>query len=218
MTFTNATLFSSFILLASFGPVAGQAAPRTVQPGAPGVDSRVVPSGPALPVPHTEADVRFMQGMIPHHQQALEMTALVPSRSAREDVRLLALRIELSQHDEILLMQHWLEDRGEEVPGADAHASHAGHAGHGATHAELMPGMLTPEDMERLASATGAEFDRLFLEAMIRHHEGAIVMVQELFASPGAARGSEIFQFAADVEADQGIEIARMRGMLNPGR
>jgi len=215
MKFTNAALFSSFILLTSFGSVAGQTGPRTVQPGAPGVDSRVVPSSPTLPVPHTGADVSFMQGMIPHHQQALEMTALVPSRSAREDVRLLALRIELSQHDEILLMQNWLRDRDEEVPGSDPHA---GHAGHGAAHAELMPGMLTPEDMQRLASATGAEFDRLFLEAMIRHHEGAIVMVQELFASPGAARGSEIFQFAADVEADQGIEIARMRSMLSTGR
>jgi uncharacterized protein (DUF305 family) len=147
-----------------------------------------------------------MQGMIGHHAQALEMTALVPARTAREEMRLLAARIEVSQKDEITLMQEWLKERGESVP--DLHAHHAA----GAT---LMPGMLTAQEMARLADATGAGFDRLFLELMIRHHEGALVMVKELFASPGGGQESAAFAFASDVYADQQIEINRMRGMLN---
>jgi uncharacterized protein (DUF305 family) len=146
-----------------------------------------------------------MQGMIGHHAQALEMVALLRSRTNREDMRLLARRIELSQADEITLLQRWLQMRGDQVP--DAHAHHAA----GAT---LMPGMLTPEEMGRLEAATGQEFDRLFLEFMVKHHEGALVMVSELFSSPGAGQESDIFAFATDVDADQRIEIARMGAML----
>jgi uncharacterized protein (DUF305 family) len=157
---------------------------------------------------HTAADTRFMQHMIGHHAQALEMTKLVPSRTTREDARLLAGRIDVSQRDEIALMRRWLEQRGEEVPSADAQV----HAAMG--HAPLMPGMLTAAELDRLAKATGTDFDRLFLQYMIRHHEGALTMVKELFATPGAAQESETYQFATDVNADQSAEIARMRSLL----
>lgn len=154
---------------------------------------------------HTAADVRFMHGMIGHHAQALEMAALLPSRTANEDMKKLALRIEASQADEIKMMQEWLKSRGQEVP-----AEHAHHA-HGAT---LMPGMLTSEEMTRLAASSGVEFDRLFLAFMIKHHEGALTMVQELFATPGAGQEPDIFAFASDVDADQRMEIDRMGAML----
>ena len=183
--------------------------PQIVQPGAPGESTRVISAEKAVDlskVQHTPADVKFMQGMIGHHAQAVDMVALLKSRTAREDMRLLGLRIELSQEDEIRMMQRWLEVRGQEIPGP--HAMHA----HGAT---LMPGMLTEEEMARLAEAKGAEFDRLFLEGMIKHHGGALTMVQELFATAGAGQEVEIFSFAADVDADQRMEIDRMGAMLN---
>jgi uncharacterized protein (DUF305 family) len=185
------------------------APPVVVQPGAPGEASKIVKPEAKAPPKFTEADVKFMQGMIGHHAQALEMVALRPGRSTSEDMRLLLLRIEVSQADEIKLMQRWLEDRGQPVPGP--HAMHD----HGAAP---MPGMLSPEDMAKLAAAKGAQFERLFLEYMIKHHEGALVMVKELFNSPGAAQEAEVFAFASDVEADQLIEIRRMRGMLAAGR
>jgi uncharacterized protein (DUF305 family) len=179
-----------------------------IQPGAPGQPSRVVRAEQAADqsgVGHTAADVRFMQGMIGHHAQALEMTELLKTRSTDPDMQKLALRIELSQADEIRMMQEWLQARGAALP--DPHAHHL----HGAT---LMPGMLTQEQMTRLASAQGREFDRLFLEFMISHHVGALVMVEELFDSPGAGQEAEIFAFASDVDADQRMEIARMGAML----
>jgi uncharacterized protein (DUF305 family) len=182
--------------------------PPIVQPGAPGQATRPISAAQAADlsqVRHTAADVRFMQNMILHHAQALEMTALRPSRSMREDMRLLALRLELSQADEIAMMQQWLNARGEPAP--DAHAHHG-------DHATLMPGMLTAEEMRRLADATATGFDRLFLELMIKHHEGAILMVEDLFATPGAGQESEIFAFASDVVDDQRIEIARMAALL----
>jgi uncharacterized protein (DUF305 family) len=157
----------------------------------------------------TPADVRFMQGMIGHHAQALEMAALLPERTSRDDMRLLAKRIELSQADEIAMMRHWLEARGQEVPDPHAH-----HSGAGASGGAMMPGMLTSEEMSQLAAAKGDAFDRLFLELMIKHHEGALTMVKELYARPGAGQESEIYAFASDVDADQRMEIERMRGML----
>jgi len=179
-----------------------------VQPGAPGESSRVLPPEKAAVLPQpgfTAADVRFMQGMIGHHAQAIEMTDLLRTRTNSEEMRKLAMRIEVSQADEIKMMQHWLEARGQEVPGP--HAMHM----HGAV---LMPGMLTAEEMNRLAEAKGTEFDRLFLEGMIKHHGGALTMVQDLFATPGAGQDSEIFAFASDVDADQRMEIDRMDAML----
>jgi uncharacterized protein (DUF305 family) len=181
--------------------------PRIVQPGAPGQPTREISAEQATDtsgVRHTAADVRFMQGMIGHHAQALEMAALVPSRSRSEDLRRLALRIDVSQRDELQMMQEWLVRRGEALP--DPHAHH---------HARrLMPGMLTASQMQALAAAEGSAFDRLFLEGMIRHHGGALTMVKDLFATPGGGQEPEIFDFASDVEADQAMEIARMRAML----
>ena len=174
----------------------------------PGQASRVIAANEAADlshIQHTAADVRFMQGMIGHHAQALEMCALLPSRTSREEMRLLAKRIEISQADEIRMMQEWLKRRGEEAPSEHAHHAHG---------AALMPGMLTPDEMQRLADATGEEFDRLFLELMIKHHAGALIMVNELFSQPGAGQEPEIFAFASDVDADQRMEIDRMGAML----
>jgi uncharacterized protein (DUF305 family) len=182
--------------------------PQIIQPGAPGQPTRVISAEKATDlsrVQFTPADVRFMQGMIGHHAQAIEMAALLPERTQRDDMRLLAKRIDVSQADEIQMMQRWLEARGQEVPGPHAHH---------APGAPLMPGMLTAGEMSRLAAASGAAFDRLFLELMIKHHEGALTMVQELYSSAGAGQESEIHAFASDVVADQKMEIDRMRGML----
>ncbi len=154
----------------------------------------------------TAADVAFMQGMIGHHAQAVEMVDLLKTRTTNDDMKKLGLRIELSQVDEIRMMQHWLQARRQTVPDEHAHHQH---------DAKLMPGMLTPEQMERLVDAKGTQFDRLFLEGMIAHHGGALVMVHDLFESPGAAQDSEIYGFASDVEADQKAEIDRMGAMLN---
>jgi uncharacterized protein (DUF305 family) len=187
--------------------VMDQGAP-IVQPGAPGGSSRILTPEAAArlePPSHTTADVRFMQGMIAHHAQALEMTGLLKTRTASDAMRKLAQRIEVSQADEIEMMRQWLESRGADVP-----AEHAHHA----PGAPLMPGMLTPEQMQRLAAASGPDFDKLFLEYMIRHHQGALVMVKQLFATPGGGQESDIHAFASDVDADQRMEIGRMVGML----
>ena len=198
---------------ASFGALSAQTPPPTVQPGAPGEDTRVLApdelDGTELP-PHTEADLHFMRGMIPHHAQALEMVELLRDRTSNPLLRRLALRIEISQKDEIAMMRRWLRDRDEEAPDGMAHHGHG-------MMGQLMPGMLTPEQMRQLEAARDAEFDRLFLEFMIVHHEGALVMVKELFASPGAGQGSAIYHFASDVEADQEMEIRRMRALLDSG-
>lgn len=187
--------------------------PVPVQPSTPdaaGASPAGQPSAATARPQYTQADVRFLQHMIPHHEQALVMTRMVPTRSQREDIRLLAERIEVSQLDEIAQMRRWLERRGEQVPAAEAHGARD-HAGH---HAQ-MPGMLSEQELARLAAASGAEFDRLFLEYMIRHHEGALVMVAELFAAPGAGQETEIFRIASEVEADQRMEIERMRRLQN---
>lgn len=195
-------------------------------PGSPGEPAVAAAPGPATQTrhgpAHTEADVEFMRHMIHHHAQALEMVALVEGRSENEILPLLAERIEVSQRDEIARMEQWLRTRGLEVPttgGQGAHHDPAHAAMHARHHGEggemVMPGMLTPEEMAELRAATGAAFDRLFLEFMIRHHEGALVMVEELFAQPGAGQEPEIYQFAAEVVADQQMEIDRMRTLLD---
>ena len=188
--------------------MASQPAVPIVQPGPPGEQGRVISARQAADLSqlrYTKAEVQFMQGMIGHHLQALEMTALLATRTAHEGLHLLAKRIEISQTDEIQMMRDWLNARGEALP--DPHAHHA-------PGAVLMPGMLTATEMQRLADARGAEFDRLFLESMIRHHDGALVMVDSLFSSAGAGQQSDIFAFASDVEVDQRMEIERMSAML----
>ena len=158
---------------------------------------------------YVEADVRFMHHMLLHHAQALVMTAMVPARSARADVRLVAERIAISQRDETALMERWLRARGESVPTAPA----SEHAHHGAAMAS-MPGMIAPAELRQLETATGSAFDTLFVRFMIRHHEGAITMVKDYLATPGAAQEPAIFRFASDVDADQRAEIRRLRGLL----
>jgi uncharacterized protein (DUF305 family) len=205
------------VLLAAMGGACGAtrgpdpaAAPAAVRTGAAAPSVATAAAARGHP-----ADVRFMQRMMAHHAQALAMTALVPTRSARDDLRRLAERIEVSQRDEIAIMRQWLESRGQPAPAADtADASHdaAQHAAVG--HAAGMPGMLTPDEMARLTAARGAEFDALFLRLMIRHHEGALAMVAELLGSQGAGQDAAAFQFASDVDADQRAEIQRMRALL----
>jgi len=189
-------------------PAQPAGAAKIVQPGAPGQSSRIIGADEAADlsrVAYTPADVKFMQGMISHHAQALEMTALLRKQSESEDMAKLGLRIELSQADEIDMMQTWLRARGEDA--TDVHAHHA----HGAT---LMPGMLTPEEMSLLSEAKGTAFDSLFLELMIKHHEGALIMVEDLLSQPGAGQDSDIFAFLSDITADQSMEIDRMGAML----
>jgi uncharacterized protein (DUF305 family) len=193
-------------------------APAVVQPGAPGEPTKRLPadSHATLP-PISRADVEFMQGMIMHHSQAVEMTALIPSHSESKDVRALGAKISSSQADEIRMMQRWLAARGQAtsmsmpagagmpgMPGMDM----SGHA------MALMPGMLSPEQMVALRNARGPEFDRLFLSGMIQHHGGALVMVKELFNSAGAGQDAEIFDFATDVDNSQRAEIKIMQKLL----
>jgi uncharacterized protein (DUF305 family) len=163
-------------------------------------------------LPYTDADVEFMSGMIPHHAQAVIMAGWAPTHGARKDVATLCERIVVGQHDEIVMMQNWLRDRGQEVP--DATSTRHKMKMNGMDHEMLMPGMLTDEEMAALDRARGSEFDRLFLTGMIKHHQGAIDMVDVLFKSYGAAQDELVFKFASDVYADQSIEIDRMNQML----
>lgn len=196
--------------------------PVVVQPGAPGQPSKTLPAKTSgvLP-PRSPADVEFMQGMIMHHAQAVEMTALMETHTENKELRLLGARISSSQADEIRFMKRWLAARGESVSMAGASMKTTG----GGTEAmpgmdmssgamALMPGMLTAEQMEALRKAKGAEFDRLFLTGMIQHHEGALTMVKELFETPGAGQDAELFNFVTDVDSGQRAEIRIMQGML----
>jgi uncharacterized protein (DUF305 family) len=162
--------------------------------------------GDALPATagpgYTVADVHFMQMMIGHHAQALMMTDLAPGRGADGRLLRLAQKIDISQRDEIDMMRQWLVERGQAVP-TDAHV-----------HSMEMPGMVTDAQLAQLAASRGNDFDRLFLRLMIQHHDGAVEMVDALFASPGAAQDSDIFRFATDVSADQLDEIGVMQHML----
>ena len=174
--------------------------------------------------PANAADAAFMTHMIGHHAQALQMVGLLKTRTQRDDMRLLGERIEVSQRDEIASMGRWLRRHGLPVPDTSAARHDMGGMAHdmagmshdmpGMPRDSLMPGMLTPAEMARLAQATGPAFDRLFLAGMIRHHQGALAMVQSLFAQRGAAQDTEVYQFASDVDADQRAEIARMQALL----
>jgi uncharacterized protein (DUF305 family) len=162
---------------------------------------------------YTEADVRFMTDMIAHHAQAIVMSRLAPEREASRSIQTLAARIINAQQDEIEIMQQWLRDRGEGVP--EVHIMGTTLMVHGAgDHAMHMPGMITDAELQELASAEAAVFDRLFLMYMIRHHRGAITMVRDLFAIDGAGQDPAVFKFASDVHVDQATEVARMELML----
>jgi uncharacterized protein (DUF305 family) len=178
---------------------------------APSSRLHATPPGLGL-LPYSDADVEFMSGMIPHHAQAVIMAGWAPSHGARADVAVLCERIVVGQRDEIATMQTWLSDRGLPVP--DATSTRHKMMMNGAVHEMLMPGMLTDEEMAELDRARGPEFDRLFLLGMIKHHQGAIDMVDVLFKSYGAAQDEVVFKFASDVYADQSTEISRMNEML----
>ncbi len=185
--------------------------PVVVQPGAPGKPTLTLPpSTRATLPPSSPADVQFMQGMIMHHAQAIEMTALIESHTENKDLRSLGARISSSQSDEIKFMKRWLAARGEpispampEMPGMDM-----------SSHSMLMPGMLTPKQMEALKKAKGQDFDHLFLTGMIQHHNGALIMVKDLFDTAGAGQDAELFNFATDVDSGQRAEIRIMQTML----
>src|SRR5262249_14062367 len=187
------------------------AKPVVVQPGAPGQPSKTLSSSTTgkLP-PRSHADAEFMQGMIMHHAQAVEMTALIDSHTANQELQLLGAKISRSQTDEIKFMKRWLAARGEPLTMA-SHTMTGMDMSHGSM---LMPGMLTSEQMEALRKARGAEFDRLFLSGMIQHHGGALTMVKDLFDTAGSGQDAELFDFTTDVDTGQRAEIRIMQGML----
>jgi len=198
-----------FFSLAVFGQ---QTDSVIVQPGAPGQETKVLPSSTTAKLPpFSPKDVEFLQGMIMHHAQAVEMTALIEARTENKEVRLLGARISQSQSDEMNFMKRWLALRKQplmpkmEVGEMDM-SDHEHHT--------LMPGMLTPKQMEALKKAKGAEFDRLFLSGMIQHHQGALDMVKDLFATTGAGQDAELFNFATDVDSGQRAEIKIMQTLL----
>ena len=209
-----------FLSPAAVGQQTGRAenAP-IVQPGAPGASSRILSPATAVIASREplEADTKFMQGMILHHAQAVEMTALLRTRGRDKAVQKLGERISISQTDEIKSMKQWLEDRGKAVPTEHdqmAHMAHMNHQGMDMGSMAMMPGMLSAEQMKALAKASGPRFDHLFLTGMIQHHTGALIMVQELFDTPGAGQDNQLFDFATDVDSTQTAEINVMKGML----
>jgi uncharacterized protein (DUF305 family) len=209
-------LFSRTIAAAVFAVVvhAGLAAPFASGPqGSAEPDPKPRPD--LVAYPYTEADVNFMQGMIPHHAQAVAMATLAPTRASSPAVKLMCERQLVSQRDEIKLMRTWLLDRGQRVPAANSTRHRM--VMNGMEHDMLMPGMLTDDEMAQLEKASGPEWDKLFLKYMIKHHEGALKMVDELFATRGAAQGDDIYAFASDIFADQTAEIERMQKMLAGG-
>lgn len=185
-------------------------APLVVQPGAPGQPTRVLPSTTwaTLP-PLSTKDVEFMQGMIMHHAQAVEMVDLLDTRTDNRAIRLLGQRIRHSQSDEMMFMKRWLGARGKPVSMSMPDMGMQGHH-----HHALMPGMLTAKQMDALKEAKGAEFDRLFLTGMIQHHDGALIMAKDLFNTAGAGQDAELFNFATDVDSGQRAEIRVMDKML----
>src|SRR5258708_844735 len=201
-----------------------------VQPGAPGQSNKTLtPETANAPLRKpSKADVDFMQGMIMHHSQAVEMTELLRTRSKDKDVQALGKRISISQTDEMAYMKQWLTDRGESISAGGSmnmtgdmagmgmagmdHMEHMDHMKMGSM--PMMPGMLTPEQMKALAAATGPEFDHLFLTGMIQHHTGALTMVKDLFKSPGAGQDPQLFDFASDVDNTHQAYLAIMRPIL----
>ena len=191
--------------------------PIVVQPGAPGQATKRLPPTTRAQLPPVSAkDVQFMQGMIMHHAQAVEMTALINDRTTNERLRLLGSRVSHSQADEMRYMERWLKLRGEptSMPMSSMDHSHHMPGMDMSKHEMTMPGMLTKVQMDALKAAKGAEFDRLFLEGMIQHHKGALVMVDELFNTAGSGQDSELFNFATEVDSGQRAEIKIMESML----
>lgn len=220
----SVAVFGVFLWLPAFAQQTGEptGSPVIVQPGAPGQATRTLPASTRAKLPPASAkDVEFMQGMIMHHAQAVEMTALIESRTENKSLRLLGERISQSQSDEMRFMERWLRARNQptamqmpmpEMSNTQSH-SHA-HGGQNMDHQMLMPGMLTAKQMDELKNAKGADFDRLFLNGMIQHHTGALVMVKDLFDTAGGGQDADLFTFATDVDSGQRAEIRIMQTML----
>jgi uncharacterized protein (DUF305 family) len=209
-----------FALACAFSfPVTAQQSdskPVIVRPGAPGEPTKILPANTraSLP-PSSQKDIEFMQGMIMHHAQAVEMTALIQGRTENKELRLLGARISQSQSDEMNFMKRWLETRGEPTTMSMPAASGHSHGGHASGSQMLMPGMLSTQQMSELAGAKGKDFDRLFLSGMIQHHIGALVMVKDLHDTAGAGQDAELFNFTTDVDSGQRAEIKIMETMLS---
>ena len=206
MTFSRHPGTPAILLLLMLGTFTAGAMAAGQQGGDP------APRPDLVRAPYSEADIEFMAGMIPHHAQAVLIAGWAGSHGARPDVRVLCERIVVGQRDEIETMRTWLRDRGQVVP--EANATHHRMKMNGVEHNMLMPGMLTPEELARLDTARGPEWDRLFLEAMIRHHQGALKMVDDLYGAHGALQDEDVFKFVSDLYADQTTEIERMQKML----
>jgi uncharacterized protein (DUF305 family) len=214
MAYCSRSLTASFFLLTAIATSAQQAAP-IVQPGAPGQPGKFLTEATVRipPRPPFGADVEFMQGMIMHHSQAVEMVALLRTRGKSPILKSFGEKISISQSDEIGFMKRWLESRGKATTMEMDH-SHMS-AGDMKNMDMLMPGMLTPQQMSDLAKARGAQFDHLFLTGMIQHHGGALTMVDDLFGTAGAGQDPVLFDFATDIVNTQSAEIKIMRGMLD---
>jgi uncharacterized protein (DUF305 family) len=197
------------VVLAGCGSAAAPAGPAVIVPGGPGESAQVLPGAEAAerrtPVPVSPADVEFVAAMVPHHRQALELAALAPGRAVDAGVLAIADRISAVQGAEIAMMQSWLDGQDDALG-----AGHGG--GHGGHDGELHPGMATPEQVAALGAATGPAFDRMFLDLMIAHHEGALVMADAVRA--GGGTDVLVSQMADDVTATQSAEISRMRDLL----
>jgi uncharacterized protein (DUF305 family) len=204
----------ALIFLLSLSISAQQAEPPgpvIVQPGAPGQATKTLPPSTRAKLPTTSPkDVEFMQGMIMHHAQAVEMTALIDSHTQNKELHTLGARISRSQSDEMDFMRRWLTVRGEPTSMAMHHMPGMNMS----SDSMLMPGMLTEKQMTALRKAKGKEFDHLFLTGMIQHHNGALIMVKDLFDTAGAGQDAELFNFATDVDSGQRAEIKIMQTML----
>jgi uncharacterized protein (DUF305 family) len=207
MSYTS-PIYALFLLLAA----SAQAQSVIVQPGAPGQPSKTLPANtrPTLP-PASPADIAFMQGMIMHHTQAVEMTALIPTHTDNKQISSLGARISSSQSDEMRFMQRWLALRGQPTSMSMPGMPDMDTSGHPMAP---MPGMLTPEQMSALKAAQGSQFDHLFLTGMIQHHNGALTMVKDLFDTAGAGQDADLFNFATDADNSQRAEIKIMQSML----
>ncbi|HET7038432.1 MAG TPA: DUF305 domain-containing protein [Gemmatimonadales bacterium] len=210
---TSATLLFAVAAAASCGGRPSGAPPAPAASPAAEFEARFRARRDSAQAVYTEADAGFMAGMIGHHAQALAMAGLAPTHGAAPDIRTLAARIVNAQEGEITIMRQWLTDRGRPAP--EVHVEGAALTIHGPEHLMHMPGMLTPEQMAALDRARGPDFDRLFLTSMIQHHQGAVRMVHDLFATDGAARNEVVFKLASDIQVDQVTEIARMERMLD---
>ena len=198
---------AGFFVTVLFNSPAISQQPVIVQPGAPGQPTKILPSTTRATLPPvSQKDVEFMQGMIMHHEQAVEMTALMESRTQNKSLRLLGARISQSQSAEIDFMKRWLAARGE--------SDEMDMSSMDMSHPMLMPGMLTKKQMSALKKASGAEFDRLFLTGMIQHHTGALTMVKDLYDNAGTGQDAELFGFTTDVDSGQRAEIRIMQNML----